>query len=779
MRNKIFIIIGLLGLAVSCIEEAEINSVTPTPGKEIKFSADLGTPQTRTLYGLEEGNAVKVKWVNGDVISVYGTGCAVEQADYAVSLTTTTSATPNTNDGQNYADELVKTGAAGVQWGNNATANFYAVYPAATGDITSDGTNVTVPMTIETRQYNSFVVNGNTIQGIPYNIDTKAYGMQNAIMYACTPNATPTDESGNPQKVNLRFNPFSTVLKFTIPSWNPTTDSGLNPSTDDKVVINKITLTAPENINIAGDFDIDLTPDTATAGSGTSSTITVLPSETLSWTYGKALEFCIFTIPLAGQELSADWKVNVEIVTSKGGETKGFSLKPTKTDNNAAALAAGQIHKINLNKGFNISATWDYNNATWLTTIPRNVYISDISLPGAWYATDSGYQDGTLGEQYAAGVRAFNIDARLTLNTDTSVGKANGKTSFIPNYLDVSYREYVDNVTHATDGTLVLACSGTEEGTLGEVSSIGYTVKEALIDLGELAASNKEEYVEAIITVAQKPFAENTGYEYIRGTVNPKMVLTAIANVLNDEEVKGYLYTDPITPDTTVDDVCGKVVVKVNVNTSDEKLRGYNITAPMLISEGSMASSSIGYISGDVVSGNFTSMNSPSMYWSNSYSATPMHYYYHQAQATTGTPTVANRKEAILDIVSQSYSIYSKNTHDAMFQLGIGGWTSDNDSGKTNLSSQLNPFVYGIINSMLTGNGYDAMGDGTAEVYTPAPVGAVLMNFATAGETNSTQALIDAIIELNGKYFLNRDTTQPAWPTDSATDSEDGEGGEV
>ena len=94
-----------------------------------------------------------------------------------------------------------------------------------------------------------------------------------------------------------------------------------------------------------------------------------------------------------------------------------------------------------------------------------------------------------------------------------------------------------------------------------------------------------------------------------------------------------------------------------------------------------------------------------------------------------------------------------------MFQIGIGGWTADNDNGKTNLSSQLKPYVYGIVNSMLTGIAYEG------KTYTPAPVGIVLMNHSTAGETHGTQDLIDAIIKLNGKYFLNSDGNKPAWPS--------------
>jgi hypothetical protein len=97
-----------------------------------------------------------------------------------------------------------------------------------------------------------------------------------------------------------------------------------------------------------------------------------------------------------------------------------------------------------------------------------------------------------------------------------------------------------------------------------------------------------------------------------------------------------------------------------------------------------------------------------------------------------------------------------------MFQIGIGGWTSDNDNGKTSLSSSLNPYVLGEINEMLAGT------------KNPAPVGAVLMNFATS-TSNSTPELIKAIIDLNGKYFLNRDTTKPAWPSEDGGSDEGGQ----
>lgn len=791
MRTKFISALGLVLLMASCVEENfnEFNDITPTPGKDIVFSANINTPKTRTVYGVEvdtDGDEVKdqikVKWVHGDLVTVYGTACADgrQQADYAVQsfvkdadgnpTTEVAPSTPNTNDGYSYADDLVKSGAYGVQWGESPTSDFYAVYPAvedgafeAIVDENNVVTGVTVASKINAQQYLSFTSGTTAVTGIPYNSTGKAYGMNDALMYAYTPNATPTDANGNPKKVDLNFRPFSTVLNFSIPSWEAETNSGLKTE-GSSIAVNSITLTAP--YGIAGDFDLQVKNNgTASAGEGSSKTITIYPAGQLKWDFGKSLEFSVFTIPVDGKNMGT-WTVSIELANQdENGSyiTKNFTFSPANANTgvNNSVLAAGMIHKINVPSAFAVDAVWNYSPKNWLTTIPRNVYIADLSLPGSWYATDSGYQSGSLADQYAAGIRAFNIDCRLTLN-NKSIREANGSSG-------MTYR---DSEAHVTDGTLALVCSGTESGLWGRITKVGTTVKSAIQTIGKLAAENTEEYVEIIITVAQKPKTQS-GYTY--GTVNAKMMYTAICDLLNDSALAEYIYSKPITPNTILTDVLGKVVVKVNMNTDNSNLSTWNIAAPALFSEGTMAESADA--SRYIKQANFTTMNSPAMYWSNSFNPTvdnAMVFHYHQAQNTTGTspfPTVANRKTAIESILSQSYAEYSSNEHNGWYQLGIGGWTDDSDKGKEALSAELKPYVYGIINSMLTRTAYNG------KTYEPAPVGAVLMNHSTA-TTNKTADLIKAIIDLNGAYFLNRDTTQPAWPTD-IPDEEGEEGGEI
>lgn len=753
---------GMACLVASCSDDEELgNRFVPTPGEDVTFSSTLdnGNTLTRTLYGPENtaGTGVMVKWVDGDLITVYGVDCAEgrKQAEYKVQAKTTPN-TPNTADGQVYADTLIRTGEYGVQWGNASTSDFYAVYPAVeAGSFSANGSGVTVKTSIDPVQYCTFDVTDNVWQGIPFDNDKNAHGLANNIMVAYTPNA------GAGENVNLRFTPFTTVLKFTVDTWKTAQDNPDLPTdpTGYSVSVYSITLKSPDGVAIAGDFNLNLSPtDTTATSTAGSNTIEIVPSAQIVWLYNQKLEFSIFTIPLSNQTLSGDWSVTIS--TSDGNKT--FKLKPATNSN--VSLKAGQIHKVKV-PGFTVNKLWTYSNNNWLTTIPRNTYIADLSLPGSWYACDGGYQGGTLAEQYAAGIRAFNIDCRLTLKEGLDI--KDYATDHKSNWYDKSNYIYDDVTTHASDTTkLILACSGTEKRNTGdyEINTMK-RVKDALKEIGKLVAENTEEYAEIILTVAQKPKTESAALANMTfGTVNAQMMYTAIANVLNDAEVTPYLYTGQITPNTTLNDVLGKVVVKVNMNTENSNLKTWNLSMPAMVSEGTMAYEADP--TRNIKLADFKNMNGPDMYWSNTFTpatGNAMNFYYHQAQNTSGSdvyPSVDNRKAAIDSIMSKSYSIYSKNAHNAWYQVGIGGWTSDDDTGKNDLSNQLNPFVLGIVNSMLTGTAYS----GNNKIYKPAPVGAVLMNFATAGTTNSTQDLIDAIIALNGAYFLNRDEEQEPWP---------------
>lgn len=697
MKIRIISIIILAFFLVGCIEEQV--HVEPTPGKDVSFSANISKVGTKTLYGADSDNAsaVKVKWVDGDLVQVYGTSCSIKQAEYSITATSSENNTPNNDDGQTEADSMDKTGSAGVQWGTE-DSDFYAVYPSsAVKSIATDGMNaIKVKTSISSTQYNSFSKNSSGVwQGTPFNFSDKTMRMTDAIMYAVAPEV----ENGKP--VNFIFKPFSTVLKFKINSWVEASDGttgSLGGKPEGKSVqLKSISITAP--YAIAGDFDLSINNSNSASAIindsyNTASNIVITPAEQLTWTYGEQIEFSVFTIPVAGRSLAdEDWTVVIE--TTDG--SRKFTLKPKQgNQNNKPMLAAGKIHKI-LVPGFPVKSAWEYKEENWIESIPRNVYLSELSLPGSWYSTDVNYQGNDIGlladddkngiddgltNLYNAGIRAFHIDSRLSIKAGLD------SDSF-------------DNEYDSSDmGSLVLACAGTEnEGLTGQMNSIGMTVEQALISLGKLITqdANSDEFIEVILTVSDKP---KTRSSRVFGTVDPTMMLTAISQVLAQGTVSQYIYPNQITPNTTVNDVLGKIVLKVNVNASDTKIQGIKASGPMLISEGSMALTQYGSNS-DIMLGKFNTDNTVPMYWSNIYKNKDeegyMLFHYHQCQNTQTSVTIGQRQSAIWAILKTAKDNYNADSHNALYQLGLGGWTDDTEEGKANIASQLSPYVNGII----------------------------------------------------------------------------------
>ena len=796
MKKNIIKIFGLACLATACVNEIpDYGSQVPSSGDAVNFIAGLGSSQTKTVYGAEslDGKSIKVNWVENDLISVYGTNTAKgrEQGTYKVTSVLTDEA------GYSYAGDLQMTGDHGVQWGDGRSS-FYAVYPSTSGNFESlaDGDGVKVPVSISGVQSNFFTFKGNIWTGVQGDSDSNQT-MTDAIMYACN-----TGEDGDGllsgATVNLQFKPFSTVLKFTL--------NGVGtPSGKTKVYINEIDVIAPTGTNISGTFPLTIKSDkTASAGTITenaSGTVIIKPystDETTNQTVNNIyvenddiIEFCVFTVPQENLNLSG-WKVR--LVTSHG--TKTFTIS-NATANVNAKLLAGQIHKVRVPALATLEDDFKFNPEEWIAQLPTTVYLSELSLPGSWYSTntDDAYQvvsngSTNLEAQYAKGVRAFNIDARLTIAAGMDLED---------NFDTEDYRNK-EKINDYYNGSLVLACAGTEKDktskvlgqdvSSGGIESIGKTVETAISDLGKIisAQENQDEFIVVVITVAEKPHSRNGvnifGWgmipDYRYGTVNPKMMLEAIADVLNKDSIKKYIYQDHITKDTTIEDVLGKIIVKVNLNTTNDKILSYGVTnnevntnfdAPMMISEGSMASNS-DFITGDIEPGSFSGVNTSNMICGHDDKTMELLYSYHQAQKTNksgGTsPTLDDRKTAVTSIMTTAAQNYKESTK-AWYQLGIGGSYSSSDY--TGLATDMNKFMYQEVMKKM---GYtfdnnrtdsdslldpDTNTDGTYKITEAnkkiTPVGIVLMNQCLNTSCYGPK-LIDAILTLNAKLKMEK-----------------------
>lgn len=749
MRNSVLCLAGLALILGSCVKE-ELKQVTPAPGKEVRFSGNLGNNSTtRTAYGEETAKGIKVNWKNGDKVLVYGTNCVSGRdcAEYKV-----TNADADGNEVlQNFANSLDKTGEFGVQWGMDGTekCDFYSVYPSVNnGHSTSitpaaDGNGVTVRAHIRPSQFCVFNANSDATaySGTPYDEKYTDGTMPDAFMYAVTPN-----QDNGTEVVNLRYTPFSTVLKFHFAGFTTSLDL-----TSPYIYLQKVILTAPDGVTVAGNFDVTIGKDgkvtSHPVGDSEASNVievnTILPGGSYV-RLGKnmPIDFSIFTIPQNGLSLSETWNV---VMQTNAGNFR-YKLKPsTNNTGKNSNLVAGQVHKLNI-PILTVTQDITLNPADWMTQIPRNVYLSELSLPGSWYSVLEEYQGRgvNIATQYAAGVRAFNLDCRLTRETSSS-------------------------------STLRLVCAGTDGvGTAGTDYNNGVLVLDKMKEIGNLIANHQEEYVVVVLTVAEKPMTRKPliGATKVYGTVAPQEVLNAIATMLKDPSLVSYIYDKPITPNTTVYDVLGKIIVKVNTNTSNFRADTYDNVPNAMVSLASMAGGA-GYTDyTDITAGVFNSMQTSTIY--NSKTESGLTFYYHQAQKTyasgsTSSPNLDERHAAIDDITAQSRTIYENNLHNAWFQIGIGGYNADEDTDKLTTASDLNNYLLTKVQNKLL----------SQEGLAPSPVGIVLMNYCTGDSTNGNgAALVKAILEMNTMFRLNRDPAKPEWPDQTNVDGGGESGGD-
>lgn len=393
MNTKKIFLMSALALLVCGCQEDEGTLIQPTPGEEVKFGGRLdASPMTRTIYGESDGNGFPIYWVNGDQVLVASPECAnnngIGSATYAISVE---------NEQQNYATSMDKTGDAGVQWGDNLTANFYSIYPAS--DNTRFTQNLTsARLTVTTQQNNTWNTEDNTVSP----------DMSACFMYAKTENVS----SG--EVVNLAYKPLSTAVRFRVNG----------PTSGDPVTISYIRLYAPTGVALSGTFNVDFT-QTGTDGMPVVSAVTgrtfnyasmnaaSSSSAYLTLAAGEHTDVQLFF--LLEQEITMDENWYIEVATTSGTYIKYLTADGTGGN---MTLKPGQIHELPGLPTLNPGEEWD--PANWMVNIQRNVYLSEISIPGSWNSLNTAFQgeNPSITDQYKAGVRAFHLDTRWRATDD-------------------------------------------------------------------------------------------------------------------------------------------------------------------------------------------------------------------------------------------------------------------------------------------------------------------------------------------------------------------------
>lgn len=698
----------LLGLSllalVACNQENMPERPTPTPGAEVKFGASLNKNDvTRTIYGKEdtEKNTFPIYWVDGDKVLVTSPQCqnGRNTAQYKVSVD---------SDKQNYATSLNKTGAAGVQWGQD-DADFYSVYPADNASVQGTTFHLTMP---------------NVQYDILDNEDNTAYADMNAcFMGAVSKGVT------NGSEVNLTYTPLSTAIRFTLRGPSPA-----QGHIDSEVIISKVVLKADQPI--AGDFTVDMSTGTETPtvklGEKKYYEITLYTHYAstqgfLTLGLNDEVELNAFVIPYENLAVNDNWKLEV---TTAQGKVYTTSLKGRSGD---GKLMPGRIHRFKGKLPSLPAPDDDWDPATWMANVPRNVYLSEISIPGSWnslnkefqYAADGSSkldvnsvakQKAAIIAQYNAGVRAFHIDTRWKApwaSPVTGLSVANGADTWdkigISNYKNGKVMRD-GNITFAT----VLNC------ITSQVKS--------------------NEYMMVFCTFAQNSYEKTEG-EWM------KAISEACAKDPN------VIDASKISANTVVGDVLGKVIVIVNCekdpNTITNLPHGSSkclfTYTPITLNEGNFHS--LDYCSGKIVN----SANPP------------LEMYSSQAQAMATLdagsgftdddrgycPTLAERMEKSQNILNFSKENFGKTNykHAHWMYHGLGGYSIDKGTGdhlinQKEVARNLNLWIDGRMKLMAA--------KPTGEQTPYFPVGLVLMNYVT----NKTYGVpvVKGILSHNNKF---------------------------
>ena len=711
----------LLGLSllalVACNQENMPERPTPTPGAEVKFGVSLNKNDvTRTIYGDENNNAFPIYWVDGDKVLVTSPQClnGRNTAQYKVTVNTTT---------QNYATSLDKTGAAGIQWGQADKADFYSVYPADKASVL--GTTFSLKMPNVQRE--TLELRGN---------DQKAYADMNACFMGAVSKEVP-----NGDEVNLTYTPLSTAIRFTL--RGPSAGVG---QTNSEVTISKVVLKADKPI--AGDFTVDMsTPEpTVKLGSNTYNEITLYAYYASTGGYltlkvGEQVELNAFVIPYEGLAVNDNWKLEV---TTAEGAVYTTSLNGTGD----GKLMPGKIHRFLGQLPSLPAPTTEWDPSNWMVNIPRNVYLSEISIPGSWNSLNDDFQDvngsteaickAAIDAQYTAGVRAFHIDARWKAEKDPSIGY-----------------DYI--TTKPGKLTLGVANSG---------DAYNYKDKKLMNSKNMLFANalkyisshvQQKEYMIVFCTLAQDSYEEKEG-----GWMQAVSDACATDNNIIDART--------ISANTVVGDVLGKVIVIVNCAKDPQTIQNLLPTGskclftytPLELDENRYTT--LPYCTGAIVNCEDASLN---MYSAQAQiMANPMDATKGYTVSGRGyAPTLVQRQEKTENILKWSLGNYGKTdyAHCDWLYNGLGGYLCKSGGKEVKgsyreVAKKLNLWIDGKIKKM---SAHPDVSQGQTRYY---PVGMVLMNYVT-DDVYGKPVLLD-ILSLNNKfrkaYDPNRDPLDPS-----------------
>lgn len=452
MKQTKFLLGACLALTLAgCSDEVGITAdQLPVSGDEITFGAAAGQftePTKRTVYGFvgdenySNYQKLAIKWVAGqDQVRVYCPNPSEQQwADYTVMAGAGGTAS-------DFYLQRTNENAQGVRWGDDLDAEhkFYSFYPLKTSngaEISGLQRGTKVRATIPTAQL-SGKVTSNTDQKTGRTWYVVEPNMSYAMMVG-----TGTWTPGNSKNITLNYKPIVTVLDIYV------NGPDVNDPTEVNYTITGVGVRSASQ-PIVGTFEYDLA---AEAGSEFTYLTPESGRQDDNWAY---VEVAGMDGSGNGQKLNPGEGMNVKFfllpqdidpseltvyVFLSNGSVFSQPLSADKNQGSTDPIAKGEIVKVLTPK------VKPAETSNWMSAIGDDVlFASQLSLPGTkhsysylnyeyndawpWQPSNSEsntynantdmmqtYQTLDIGQQFDAGVRAFNIKVYGNTGSDIYV----------------------------------------------------------------------------------------------------------------------------------------------------------------------------------------------------------------------------------------------------------------------------------------------------------------------------------------------------------------------
>ena len=724
--------VALIGMS-GCQDDVVIEQpvVPAVTGDEITFGSSLVDVEidTKTIYEddpveSEDGSYYPVSWEDGDQISIY---CPESSSTKIVKYRIK----PNDLDASK-SDAVVKVNEdeAGLQWGTEETHHFSAFYP---GDKIIESLEGKLRAEIPVEQTPvSWKKEKNTDGGMTY---TGIANTDYAFMWAY--NKHNKTEGGD---VALEFKPWVTILDVEI---NGPANAG------EAIKMSSVQIRSLSNETLNGEFLIDFNPVEDNESNypiyeeygnpnATRSQISIQFYDN-DWVNEDGSKGNFITLKHGDKIVVRFYLLPKDVNYDTNGEgrndlqvrvTPFNSAVLTRTLNAQNGTVHGGILAHKVNKVILPSVSQTGPNY-WMSSLAPNIYVTELSLPGSKMSYQTAenvsgrnavyYQDLSIAQQVTNGIRAFQIQ------TASSNEPANWYES-----------------GDASDQVLYMTVAGNKTNTRFKdiVAEIATGLKTAE------AAGKNQEYAFILLTAA---LTECDGYGLWPNRTDGNLAwMDAIRNELAEmaaNEDTYRLYTGEITPTTTINDVKGHIIIKVNYNDDD---MGNHLTEndqiPAMFAKWGVF---------DDVSTPFTETEAyaiNSMRWGTSHNVNngALQWFYHEATSVGhnndgGEETYAQKIGNIEDMWKRSVGYYNSNSDHSMWFLNdLGGCyvngsysSGESQDGVSAWTQEVGPYATRLLQNRTE----------------DATLGIVLINYANPSNEYSGN-LIQTIINNNFNFQL-------------------------